>query len=878
MFGLGSGDMGSLGYPPVYRPSSSRRKMSKRDMTPPTITLTSNAAAASSKHHTYPSATEYFEPAIDGPPSPGHIRAYTEHMRRGSAVVNKSSTPSFTSTSSFRSRQSSLDSSSQINLQRNLSQKSNSSSMATKERPDSLNLFGKSLFSRSSKKFRRYHGSMGSSSSSSLVKEGRNSPEFAAGGHSPPPANSRLRKNTISGPYNFQHLTHTAQEQVPELKNIPPMKLVTEFSTLRTSQAPTNGGLKGIRARDLMFENFSSVALDHVPDAPSSPTSPTNSRRPTTPQRRGVLRKSLSPPQQTWRAINYSVSHDNLRSPPVRPPRSPPSPHCPIQPPARVSSRTASTFFNTIDPMSVVPAGLQESTPFDFTHEAQSPPSPPKWNSEFEFSDKHMSHAVTTPGDEAWPLSAPLGSDFGGDLADVPEEEEHGGRRRSRTSVSSGELRMSKSVPGLRTRALEQAPELPEMGSYFARAGSNDTTRLPRFSITPNHQMFSDSWEDDIDYCYEHEAEANCDYDWDRRSTVEHANSPKIPAAKAAQNENTVSPTRFRPSLLVPAPFDLPELSPLSGISSASSYLRTPTNFMAGQRPTSYASTFKESDGFNLSPTLLIPGDDYHQSEHDALFDTYHHDHVPSATIFPMDSYDQPSSPVDETLSSTMSYRSSVYSHNSLRSSSSTRYNRSSQDSALLVYQAGNMSKAHRSIGSASSLPDLVPSALRSKRESRTLPTTISDPELITQSVASLKIQEDEPVEPAPAPAPQSHPIVHHPRKSKSINHFPPPQSLSTLVSDSHAAPSSSILSPVAESFTDSPPRAEMKSSFMRALQTPVSVESVISNHGRKISAPIDSIMAASGSSPKTRSRSNTAGTTAGKRRGSYMLFPLPPA
>ncbi|KAM3065632.1 hypothetical protein ACMFMG_011341 [Clarireedia jacksonii] len=875
MFGLGSGDMGSLGYPPVYRPSS-KRKMSKRDMTPPTITLTSNAAAASSKHHTYPSATQYFEPAIDGPPSPGHIRAYTEHMRRGSAVVNKSSTPSFTSTSSFRSRQSSLDSSSQIHLQRNSSQKSNSSSMATKERPDSLNLFGKSLFSRSSKKFRRNHGSMGSSSSSSLVKEGRNSPDFPAGGHSPPSTSSRLRKNTISGPYNFQHLTHTAQEQVSELKNMPAMKLVTEFSTLRTSQAPTKGGLKGIRARDLMFENFSSVALDHVPDAPSSPTSPTNTRRPITPQPRGVLRKSLSPPQQTWRAVNYSVSHDNLRSPPVRPPRSPPSPHCPIQPPARTSSKTASTFFNHVDPISTVPMNLQESTPFDFTNEAQPPPSPPKWNSEFEFSDKHMSHAVTTPGDEAWPLSAPLSGDLTGDLTDVPEEEEHGGRCRSRASVSSGELRTSKSVPGLRTRALEQAPELPDMGSYFARAGSKDAARLPRFSVTLNHEMFSDSWEDDIDYCYEHEAEANCDYDWDRRSTVENAASPMIPATKArlprcspAQNEHNTSPTRFRPSLLVPAPFDLPDLSPLSGISSASSYLPTPTTFLSGQRPNSHASSFKESDGFNLSPTLLIPGDDYpHQSEHDALFDTYHHDHVPSATIFPMDSYDQPSSPVDETLSSTLSYRSSTYSHGSFRSSSSTRY-RSSQDSALLVYQAGSMSKAHRSIGSASSLPDLVPSALRSKRESRVFPTTISDPELITQTVASLKIQEEEPVDSAPA----HQPIAHYPRKSKSINHFPPPQSISTLIFDSAC-----ILSPVAESFTDSPPRTELKSSVMRALQTPVPVESVISSHGRKISAPIDSIM--SPSSPKelkTRSRSNTAGATAAKRRGSYMLFPLPP-
>ena len=28
----------------------------------------------------------------------------------------------------------------------------------------------------------------------------------------------------------------------------------------------------------------------------------------------------------------------------------------------------------------------------------------------------------------------------------------------------------------------------------------------------------SSSWEDDIDYCYDHEVEADCDYNWERRS------------------------------------------------------------------------------------------------------------------------------------------------------------------------------------------------------------------------------------------------------------------------------------------------------------------------------------------------------------------------
>lgn len=854
--------------------------MSKKDNTTPTA-----------KHYTYPSV-EYFEPAIDGPPSPQGIRAYTESMRRGSAFVTKSATPSFTSVSSFRSRQSSLDSSSRANLQRQSSGRSNGSSMVTKDRPDSMNLFGKTIFSRSSKKFRRNHTSMGGSSTSlasSTAEKERND----ASNHSPPPPSYRSRKNTISGPYNFQHITHTQQNELPNLREIPPTELVSEFSAIRASQAPTNGNLKGIRARDLMFENFSSVAIDYAPEAyaPRSPTSPRSPSCPVTPQRQNAHRASVTPPQnQTWRPINYSMSHDNLRSVPVRPLRSPESPRCPVNPPARTSSRAASNFLSHIDPSTTLDFGeplanatFQESAPFDFT--PQTHPSPPKWERrESEVSAKHLSHALTTPGVEAWPLSAPLNGTFGVDLADVPEEEEYT-RTRSRESSTDGELRLSKSVPGLRMRALEQAPDMPDMPPILGRLGSIDTTRFSKrcSSIRPNLGM--DSWEDAIDFCYED----GVDEDWDCDNLEASENKPAITAAPASptqvgqpamdlylDEERHVSPGRFRPSLLVPVPYDLPPLSPLSNLSSASSFLPTPTNhFHSNQmRPTSHASSFKESDGFNLSPTFFIPSDDYAlQSEQDALFDTYHHDNVPSASIFPMDTYEQPTSPVDEAFSSTTSYRSSVYSHNSLRSSTvSSRYNRSSQDSALLIFQAGSMSKAHRSIGSASSLPDLVPS-LRPKRDSRTLGalvTTISDPELITK-VPDLKINDES--SSSEFAGLQSLPVNHVRKSLKSSPYFaPPPSSLSTVVPDI----ASSILSPVAESFTESPLRPRLKSSLSHELYAPASIESFIANHGRKVSAPI--MTDRNAKDVQSRSRSNTFAnaTLAGKRRGSYNLFPAP--
>ncbi|KAG4030378.1 hypothetical protein MFRU_012g01160 [Monilinia fructicola] len=884
MFGLGSAGTGSAPHPNTYRPSSKRR-MSKKDNAPPTA-----------KHYTYPPTVEYFEPAIDGPPSPQGIRAYTEQMRRGSAFVSKSTTPSLTSASSFRSRQSSLDSSNRIELHRQSSARSNGSSMATKERHDSINLFGKTIFSRSNKKFRRNHISMGGSSTS-LASSTAEKERSDGSGHSPPPTSYRSRKNTISGPYNFQHITHTQQNELPDLNEIPPTELVSEFSAIRASQAPTNGNLKGIRARDLMFENFSSVAIDYAPevDAPKSPTSPKSPSCPVTPQRQSTVRASVTPPQnQPWRPINYSISHDDLRSEPVAPSRSPESPGCPVRPPVRTSSRAASTFFSHVDPPSALEFGqhvnninLQESAQFDFT--PQTHPSPPKWErKESEILNRHLSHAVTTPGEEAWPLSASLCGSFGADLADVPEEEENT-RTRSRQSSTEGELRLSKSVPGLRTRALEQAPDMPDMPAVLGRLGSVDASRFSKRCSSPKLNLFTDSWEDAIDFCYGDEADGDWDYQDDQ--TFEE-NKPIITTAPASpthqveepaldlhlDDERQISPGRFRPSLLVPAAYDIPALSPLSNVSSASSFLPTPTNYFRPNqmRPPSHASSFKESDGFNLSPTLLIPSDEYPlQSEQDALFDTYHHDNVPSASIFPMDTYEQPASPVDEALSSTTSYRSSVYSHNSLRSSTiSSRYNRSSQDSALLIFQAGSMSKAHRSIGSASSLPDLVPS-LRPKRDSRTLgalAATTSDPELITKA-STLKIDDDES---SSSEVPGLHNLpVNHVRKSlkNPLYSAPPPPIISTAVPDA----ASSILSPVAESFTESPPKPRLRSALSRELHAPASVESFMSNHVRKVSAPVVTDRKVQEIRPRSRSNTLTSAAMAGKRRGSYNLFPTPP-
>jgi hypothetical protein len=878
MFGFSTG---RAAYPTIYTVSQVRKGSKKDPSSPP--------------KEQPPPSKDSLEPAIDGPPSPERIRAYTEQMKRSSIFGNNSRTNTLSSaTSSFRSRESTSTSTDNLSLSRKSSSRSNASSMPSSksDRPESVQIFG-SIFSRGSRKLRRENSAISSSRSSVTV--GEISDEGSAKDHyygransfrrSPPLAQDARKRQLISGPYNFQHVTHTRQDHLPNLERASGVELVSEFSAIRASQAPTNGELKGIRVQeltgvrgqDLHFENFSSETLNAPPTAEDSGLRPLTSPEK---HRRSVLRKPFSPiqPQQQ---MSYAKSYDNLstvrRSPPPRPPRSPLPLTCPMALPARTSSRTASVLFDTFDPLATttierpqIKGGFRKPAPFGLP---PAPPPPPTWSEQQEyFSDRPMSHALTTPGDEAWPLTA--GVNFGGELADVQEEEEdYVGSRRSRLSTTSGELRLSQSVPALRMRAQSQAGERPEtrMSTTLGRTPSNGTTVARKSPLSPSFQFTNESWEDDIDFMYEHEAEADCDYQWDRCSVGEGPIVQAIPSTQVQpvldlhleDDDRSVYHGRFRPSLLVPSAFDPPELSPMSNTSTtASPDPRTPSNFLrpGHAHSLSQASSFKESHGFTLSPTLLIPSDFHSQMEQDALYDEHLRNNAASATIFTQEPYTHSVSPVDESTSSTASFRSSNFSRGSARSSSSTRISTAnsngSQDSVVLLQRAASLSQAHRSIGSASSLPDLVPSAIRRSEN-------IHENDLAS-SIGALNMSESDDSAPAPevtAAANSLTSLQHRRNKSfvleqglrKGVNHFAPP----TLTLPKMDVLDGNGLSPVAESFVDSPR------------------EGLGQVHGRKISAPVvsPSVKEFKG---RARAATSVAASTwvSGKKRGSYMLFP----
>lgn len=566
--------------------------------------------------HVVQSITDLLEPALDGPPSPERLRQLNKQMKRSSFREKHYSQQTTSSgSSSILSSTSWEHSLENLSLSRKSSQRSTSSSMPSRDRPESVQILGKTLFNRRGK-LRRESSDHGSSNSSL---------------HSPEPPDSapvslrdqhflnamlskrktwrgeKDKKLQISGPYNFQHVTHTNKESVTDLNQ-----------RLRSIQADD----------DLHFSNFSSEALPVMHQDPSAGFHVEDNTEPRTRINldRPHIKQKKSPPR---RLIPRTKSQEQLsRVPPPRPPRSPVEYSFPA-PRLDAAERPLSS------------SGLQQPKPFvlspTWIHEPPATATGAFFNMPHHHEravDSHrFSHAVTTPDDAAWPLSPNVMTP----LPDVPEEEEtHGGPRHScRVSIvsNSSSLRGSVSVPLLRQMSQSQGHKRPPSNASdtLGRFDLVAAQRALRTALDDDDSSVCDalreSWEDDIDYCYDHAAEADCDYAWERPSCDmirENDQDTVGNGPMRTQMGNLLSVGQFDPPpALSPASqtsngFEHEAVTPTvtaASITSNFSFPRRESTLLPIQkhsRTNSRASSIRESEGFNLSPSLLLPND-FHQ-------------------------------------------------------------------------------------------------------------------------------------------------------------------------------------------------------------------------------------------------------------------------
>ncbi|KLU84279.1 hypothetical protein MAPG_03323 [Magnaporthiopsis poae ATCC 64411] len=638
--------------------------------------------------------TDLLEPAIDGPPSPESIRAFSQQMRQSSVQDKHQSRHTSSSGSSSLL---SLVSSGRPSwehafegppaLSRRSSGRSTNSIMqapSQRERADSVQLFGKNIFNRKS---RLRRDSSAQSFASSSVYSSDMPPDVNSAAPALPAANNIIpslfsRRRTqrpgslatdsgrplISGPYNFQHVTHTDKERLNNLQRSSSAILQTELSTICTSQVPSSGALKGIQAESLRFPDFVSAENLATLDEDSTTTTMGDNVSPRTSI---ISRRSSQTSPRRRSSMKASLSQELISgqtTPPV--------------PPPRVSSRL-SAMSDSIDGCIVdrpqTSAGISERLVESIQeHDGEEEEEEDDEDdglqmrsgfresyvlpTEYRFS-RILSVGAVAPEDANWPLISPTNTTFDSSLADVPEEEEHVAlsQTRSRLSIISthSSLRGSNSVPLLRQLSLRQAASTPR-----PRAPSNASETLGRFDFVSTQPAPSDvpeggdaseflsreSWEDDIDYCYEHEVEADCNYAWERPSIdlsrEDETATPVDFGRGGCRNDDDddddeevlpASPMGLHPG----SHYDLPALSPRQPPcrprNTAASEAFTPVSAVAPTanfslprgssgadlvlqplkvRTGSTDSTFKESQGFNLSPSLLIPGSDYHRQMH----------------------------------------------------------------------------------------------------------------------------------------------------------------------------------------------------------------------------------------------------------------------
>ena len=606
---------------------------------------------------------DFLEPSVDGPPSPESIRLLSKQMKRTSYVDKHLSQHTSSSGSSSLRSQSSADRPSWeqtmegFPLSRKSSGRSTSSSMPSRERPESVQIFGKTIFSRRGKLRRESSSQSVSATTSPYLSEFQSEASLQSPANPKDPAASGFfgrrraltrdssddaissKKFQISEPYNFQHVTHTPKDNLPSARRSSRAAVAAEFSQMQSPPLP-GGALQGIRADDLNYADHTPESF-HTYQGEAMAEEPELYSQPNLARRRSVRGRAFSPPRRLVR----NLSEDQLvMSPPPRPPRSPldppAMPHPPIPPP-RLSSR-ASIAYDSVEPMPrpQTSGGFRQSRKLSIDEELPSPPSTafsPRGGELDSIAESRFSRMISPTDDANWPLISP--TNFSTErlqtLPNVPEEDENTFQaRRSRASVASNSssLRGSQSVPMLRHLSLRQEKAhrrqssggSETLGSLFA-AGIALKASIEEANAIDS--LARESWEDDIDYCYDHAVEADCEYAWER---------PSLDLIREDENATpmfhlpTIESCDVSPSMANPPQFDLPALSPASQLSHMTAQEAiTPTvpalprasNFsMPRQDPNllhvrreSAASSFKESQGFNLSPSLLIPNDFQHQ-------------------------------------------------------------------------------------------------------------------------------------------------------------------------------------------------------------------------------------------------------------------------
>lgn len=506
--------------------------------------------------------------------------------------------------------------------------------------------------------------------------------------------------------------------------------MVTEFSAIRASQRPVTE-LKGIRADDIQFRDLTPEDLNAY--GPSTPGEEPVSVAISTPDASPSASFSISPKQPDYRARRESRVFENFSRPVPRSSRigatTPPS--------GRSPKRTASPDLaeptpRAIDEILGLPS--QQTYP-EHIHSTADDGGNNSSLSQLNLVGmfNHDGRPFSPVHDNAVDARTPSLSmtNHSLDLADVPEEEEpvqathwHDSpepdadltsRAPSRFGEPLAEAPLSpRSRPKsplsiLVTQDLSRkfsevlgSPTLPQHRhgqEEPAKAQSGELQRRQsRAGKRAAYEAIYESWDADIDFCYEHAAEANSNFDWSRKSLDEPRRSENeiqiVTSDEKLKDGN--KPQLGNPIHLSTSTLPTPELDP-SPVRSLPNSQMIPTPSTTGYEGEFIAHG--EGDYFHPVSSSMFPSTLGKQILQDTLYEDYLAADAESDRHFSFCSHGAVQ-PIEHPVSP--------------RSSFSPISKCNSQES-LILSRAASIVRKHRSSVSTTSIPDLVHSLSASR-------------------------------------------------------------------------------------------------------------------------------------------------------------------
>lgn len=359
-----------------------------------------------------------------------------------------------------------------------------------------------------------------------------------------------------------------------------------------------------------------------------------------------------------------------------------------------------------------------------------------------------VGHAVTTLDDSIQMLRSITFAGPTSSLAEVPEEEElyrldetTGTPPQARTRAS---LRRSQSFPSIRASTDFSRADGEYTDEFSASFETLDSQQLRKSdSRSSDHRRISigfkeidiNGWEEDIDYCYEHAAEADCDFDWWETSAVDEDHlarerqmadleraqtfqrqqlgEHRISAVPDQVNRQVISKP-LRPAQLVASQLGVPELDPPSAKSAASLPDALTPNSVS-EETVSYEMVSPKYPVTNMTScsSAFLPKEDISPVDEETMYEAMlsSHDSVNDYTF--ISSHHNRGSPAES------------------RRSSRTPLSKCDSQESMFPSRAASIQQKHRSSNSCASLPDLVHSMTSSRETINAGPVDLTDPNAV---------------------------------------------------------------------------------------------------------------------------------------------------